>query len=169
MVSIGEETNPRLPKNWFPLKMHIFGTQLRRFWPQKGDFSKIIKTSTKQSYKFYKPNMVSISEEMHPALPENWFSLKMHIFGTNLGVFEPKKVIFPRSLKLPQNSLITSLQTKNGKYWWKNVACTAWKQIISKNAYFWYATLAFWLQKWDFSKILQTSTKQPYNKPTNQK
>ena len=119
MVSIGEETNPRLPKNWFPLKMHIFGTQLRRFWPQKGDFSKIIKTSTKQSYKFYKPNMVSISEEMHPALPENWFSLKMHIFGTNLGVFEPKKGIFPKSLKLPQNSLITSLQTKNGKHWWK--------------------------------------------------
>ena len=69
----------------------------------------------KQSYKFYKPNMVSISEEIH--CPKTDFSLKMHTFGINLDVFEPKKVIFPKSLKLPQNSLITSLQTKNGKHW----------------------------------------------------
>ena len=36
-------------------------------------------------------------------------------------------------------------------------------------AYFRYTARRFWSQKWDFAKIVKTSTKQLYNKPTNQK
>ena len=71
--------------------------------------------------------MAIFGEETHPALRKMWNFKKWHIFGTQRAVFGPKNGISPKSLKLPQNNFITSLQTKNGEDWWKNAPCTARK------------------------------------------
>ena len=68
-----------------------------------------------------------IGEETHLALGKMWNFKKWPIFGTQRAVFGPKNGISPKSLKIPQNNFITSLQTKNGKDWWRNAPCTAQK------------------------------------------
>ena len=113
--------------------------------------------------------MVIFGEETHPALRKIWNFKKWRIFGTQRAVFGPKNGISPKLLKLPQNNFITSLQTKNGDIWWINTPCTEKNVKFQELAYFWYTARRFWSQKWDFAKIVKTSTKQLYNKPTNQK
>ena len=98
-----------------------------------------------------------------------WNFKKWHIFDTQRDVFGPKNGISPKSLKLPQNKFITSLQTKNGDIWWRNTPCTEKNVKFQEIAYFRYTARRFLSQKWDFAKIVKTSTRQLYNKPTNQK
>ena len=113
--------------------------------------------------------MAIFGEETHPAAWKMWNFKKWHIFGTQRAVFGPKNGISPKSLKLPQNNFITSPKTKNGDIWWRNAPCTRKNVKFQKMAYFRYTARRFWPQKWDFAKIVKTSTKQLYNKPTNQK
>ena len=113
--------------------------------------------------------MMIFCEEIHPALLKMWKFKKWYIFSTHFRVFGPKSGISPKSLKLPQDNFITSLQTKNGDIWWRNTPCTEKNVKFQEMVYFRYTARRFWPQKWDFAKIVKTSTKQLYNKPTNQK
>ena len=113
--------------------------------------------------------MAIFGEETHPALRKMWNFKKWHIFGTQRAVFGPKIEISPKSLKLRQNNFITGLQTKTGKDWWINTPCTKKSVKFQEIAYFRYTARRFWPQKWDFVKIAKTSTKQLWNKHTNQK
>ena len=61
--------------------------------------------------------MAKFGEETHLAMVKMLHFKKCHIFGTQRAVFGPKSGILPKSLKLPQNSFITSLKTKNGDIW----------------------------------------------------
>ena len=61
--------------------------------------------------------MAIIAEETHPAMVKMQNFKKQHIFGTQRAIFGPKNGILPKSLKLPQNNSITSLQTENDDIW----------------------------------------------------
>ena len=59
--------------------------------------------------------MAIFGEETHPAMLKVLKFKKWHIFGTHCDVFGPKNGISSKSLKLPQNNFITSLQTNKCK------------------------------------------------------
>ena len=103
--------------------------------------------------------MAIFGEETHLALGKIWNFKKWHIFSTQRAVFGPKNWILPKSLKLPQNNFIPSPKTKNGDIWWRNTPCTQKNVKFEKMAYFPYTAGCFWPRKWDFAKILKTSTK----------
>jgi len=147
MAIFGEETHHAAQKMWNFEKIAYFRYTARRFWPQKWDFAKIFKTSIKQLYNKSTNQKWRYVVKKHTQHWEKCEISKWPIFGTQRAAFGPENGISPKWLKLPQNSYISSLKTKNGDIWWINTPCTEKNVKLQKMAYFWYKARRFWPKK----------------------
>ena len=113
--------------------------------------------------------MAIFDEETKPEKVKIW-NLKNGIFSVCPAPFLAPKMGFRQNpLNFHKTTLQQAYKPKMAIFG-EETHPVAWKMWnFKKMAYFWYTARRFWTQKWDFAKIIKTSTKQLYNKPKNQK
>ena len=112
--------------------------------------------------------MAIFGGETRPALPENYFFLKMPIFGTKSLVFDPQNGFFSKSLKRPQNNFYKPTNQKWRYLEEKRTLHCLKTDFFLKMPIFGRNSRVFDPKNWIFFKIVKTSTKQLYYKPKNQ-